>query len=385
MVNEFSKNYNGIILKQRNNYECPLIFICAIPAKDIKEWVDVIPTREKKGAIQRILSDAHVRSIKNYISASPKNIIPTTITIAIPSEYEVIDHSLGDQCSLKTLKITMVEGQKSKPALLIDGQHRLEAMTRVEEEIPLICTIILGANDLERAINFVVINNKAKRVPTDLVKAIVSELDEVEKEDFKTRVTSIGLSLGDYNNALIILSLSDTSPFNGLLDWETNRDGQRLIKPLALEMALRLVRNDLNTESELDVDESLEILSAMWRGIKKAPGYDNIWLNNDSNLLSKASLVATTEFLIERINQKIEDGEIDPTEIQGVEQYSTELMSKIPSEFWTTKWEVKSLDTSAGRGLIRDALSKIRTNISRGMAEPFNKIDLFTPPSSEEQ
>lgn len=385
MVNAFLENYDGIILKQRNNDECPLIFICAIPAKEIKQWVDVIPTREKKGAIQRILSDAHVRSIKNYISASPKNIIPTTITIAIPSEYKIIDHPQGDQCMLKTLQISMVEGQTSKPALLIDGQHRLEAMTRVDEEIPLICTIILGANDLERAINFVVINNKAKRVPTDLVKAIVSELDEDERQHFKTRVTSIGLSLGDYNNALVILSLSDFSPFKGLLDWEANREGQRVIKPLALELALRLVRNDLNTENELDVDEALEILSAMWRGIKQAPGYDNVWLDAESKLLSKASLVATTEFLVERFNQKIEEGEIDPTEIQVVEDYSRDLMSKIPGEFWTTKWEAKSLDTSAGRGLIRDALSKIRTNISRGVAEPFNKIDLLTPANHEEQ
>lgn len=384
MIGSFLENYDGILLKQRSNEECPLIFICAIPAKKIKQWVDVIPTREKKGAIQRILSDAHVRSIKNYISASPKNIIPTTITIAIPSDYTIIDHPEGGQCMLKTLQISMVEGQTSKPALLIDGQHRLEAMTRVDEEIPLICTIILGANDLERAINFVVINNKAKRVPTDLVKAIVSELDEGERDHFKTRVTSIGLSLGDYNNALIILSLSDFSPFQGLLDWEANRAGQRVIKPLALELALRLVRNDLNTENELDVDEALEILSAMWRGIKQSPGYDIIWLNDESKLLTKAPFVATTEFLVERLNQKIEDGEIDPTDIQAVENYSTDLMSKIPGEFWTLDWGPKSLDTSAGRALIRDALSKIRTNVSRGIMDPFNKIDLLTRANNEE-
>ena len=199
----FEKEYEGLLINQRNNNECPKLFVSAIPVGELDKWVDVVPTREKKGAVQRMLSIAHVRSIKNYIDASPNNIIPTAITIAIPEGgYKSIPIN-------NPAKLTIKVENGNKPGLLIDGQHRLAGLLATNSDIPLLCTIILGANDLERALNFVVINNKAKRVPNDLVKAIVSELEPHQMDDFKNRITAIGLALGDYHNAVKILFLSE--------------------------------------------------------------------------------------------------------------------------------------------------------------------------------
>jgi DGQHR domain-containing protein len=382
MADILHKPYDGLTINQRNNADCPRIFVSAIPAIEINEWVDVIPTREKKGAVQRMLSDAHVRSIKNYINASEKNIIPTAITIAIPDGCYELEEVTGEIANLAKL-IVKVENN-NKPGLLIDGQHRLAGLLATDGSIPLLCTIILGADDLERALNFVVINNKAKRVPNDLVKAIVSELEPGQKVEFTNRITAIGLALGDYHNAVKILFLSEASPFFGIVDWDINREVEkRIIKPLALEQALRFVRNELIVESELDIDEVIEILSAMWSGIMKCSGYSEILLKPDSQLLSKAAFVATTEFLVSRLNQEIEEGSVNATDLSTVEDYCHGVIDKIPADFWIAEWKEKSLDTSAGRNLIKAALSQIRTNVGRKV-DPFTKVKLLQGDKDEE-
>lgn len=369
------KQYDGLIINQRNNAACPRIFVSAIPAGQINEWVDIIPTREKKGAVQRMLSDAHVRSIKNYLNASDKNIIPTAITIAIPQGCYELAEVTGVIANLA--KLTLKVENTNKPGLLIDGQHRLAGLLATDANIPLLCTIILGADDLERALNFVVINNKAKRVPNDLVKAIVSELETSQKIEFTNRITAIGLALGDYHNAVKILFLSEASPFFGIVDWDINREVEkRIVKPLALEQALRFVRNEMIVESELDIDEVIEILSAMWGGILKCEGYSEILLNPKSQLLNKAAFVATTEFLVSRLNQEIEEGKMNATDLSAVEDYCLNVIGKIPAEFWIAEWKEKGLDTSAGRNLIKSALSQIRTNTGRKI-DPFSKVNLL--------
>lgn len=375
MSEVFSQVFKGIFVNQRNNSESPKLFLTAIPAGVLKEWVAVVPTRTAPGGVQRMLSDAHVKSIKNFISADSKNIIPTTITIALAEGRYVCDIG-SDDSNLSILRIR-TDSENQKPGILIDGQHRLEAFFEVDASIPLMCTIILGVDDLERALNFVVINNKAKRVPSDLVKAIVAEMPSAQQEIFKSRVRAVGLSLGEYSNALKILSDDGSSPFKDIVDWDINRNGIRLVKPLALEQSLRTLRNDLMVEVEIDMDEAIEIIAAMWRGVKTSDDYVRHWSAVDSKLLGKAGLVSTTGFLIEKLNARTEEGLIDVTNLGEVEAYCEEIMDKIPADFWSLDWDEKGLDTAVGHKLIRAAISQIRANVSRNAADPYAKVNIL--------
>ena len=152
---------------------------------------------------------------------------------------------------------------------IIDGQHRILAFDSLENESPkLLACAVLGADALEQALHFVVINNKTKRVPSDLVKAIMAELSPEQRDSLKQRLTRVGITLGNFASALQVLDTDESSPFYQLLDWAINRDGIRRIKPAAIESSLRAIMSDLNGQFDKDVDDSLQILAAIWRGVK---------------------------------------------------------------------------------------------------------------------
>lgn len=63
--------------------------------------------------------------------------------------------------------------------LIVDGQHRLHGISEfLYEDLPVLVVCMVDASVQEQAFQFIVINNKAVRVPTDNVKAIIAHLDD---------------------------------------------------------------------------------------------------------------------------------------------------------------------------------------------------------------
>lgn len=382
----------GQIIYQRVSEDALPFFAFASTATEVLEWAAVERTQEKPGAAQRMKNNAHIKTIQAFIKASDENIIPTAVTLALrPDTYklevfEVEGVSISNSASFAQLRI-MPFSPDQKPALVIDGQHRLLALKELEEQPTLLVRAMLGADSLERALHFVVINNKTKRVPTDLVKAIVAELTPDQRDQLGSRLAKVGITLGNYAVALDVLNSEDFSPFAGLLDWDKNRKGPdfRRIKPNALEGSLRAIIADLHTNEGINVDDAIQILSAMWRGVR------NSWDNNDvewtaadskdvtkhSKLVDKAGLVAVTEFLIQRLNMMAEEG-LDATDVVAVEDYCKKVMGTIPSRFWLMEWNEKQLDTSVGRGLIRQSLASIRTAVASHADDPLREAVLIS-------
>lgn len=384
------KTISGQLIRQRNSANAIPFFAFASTASDVLEWAVIERTKDKPGAAQRLKNNAHIKTIQAFINASEENIIPTAITLALKpgtyklEEFSVTDCEMPEGATLAQLTLKRF-GKDDKPALIIDGQHRILALDALDEQPTLLVCAMLGADDLERALHFVVINNKTKRVPADLVKAIVAELSPNQRNQLKTRLARVGITLGNYAVALDVLNSEDFSPFAGLLDWDINREGKRRIKPNALEGSLRAIIADLQTSEEIDVDDAIQILAAMWRGVRDS--WDNAefeWTaahksdaTKHSKLVDKAGLVAVTEFLIERLNMMSEEG-LDTTDIVEVESYCKRVMSAIPTRFWLMEWNEKQLDTSVGRGLIRQSLSSIRTAAAAGADDPLREAKLVS-------
>jgi DGQHR domain-containing protein len=381
--------YDGILIKQRSEGQSLDFFAFATSARDILSWADIVRTAEMHGAAQRLKNDAHISAIKGFMNASPENIIPTTVTLAVSPGKFSISEVIHNHENVSLAKMTIEVEDDEKAAFVIDGQHRLLAFAELESMHPLLACAILGANELERALHFVVINNKTKRVPSDLVKAIVAELTGSQKEELKNRLTRVGITLGNYAVALNVLNTSETSPFRNLVDWDINRgiNAIRRIKPAALEAALRTIISDLRSSIDIDVDDAIQILSAIWRGVRDAWNSENVtWSaasdteNQHSKLVDKSGLVAVTEFIVERLNHKLEDG-FDVNDLVSVEAFSKSIMLPVPSRFWSIKWTETGLDTSAGRSLIRQSLAEIRTAAANRVDDPLKGAVLV--PSSE--
>jgi len=313
-----------------------------------------------------LFSASHAKSIENFL-LDGRNVIPTAVILALPKgtysveKYQVEGVRLSPGTSFA--KLTIKKTGKEKVGTVIDGQHRLLALK--DKAAPLLISVLLGVDETEEALQFVVINNKAKRVPADLVRAIIVEMSPSGRVKFEERVGRIRLSLGNYHTALKILFTDADSPFNGIIDWDLNREGDRIVKPLAIETALRRIILDLKVP-DLELDDALMIFSALWRGVKLAYQNDEgVWGEPPSKLLSKAVVVALTEYFVTRINLKIEEG-FDPADSEAVSSYARSTISGVPAEFWLTNWERKSLDTSAGRELIMQAISRMKRAESMG-------------------
>jgi len=389
-MNTTMKTISGQLIRQRDSEEALAFFAFASTAREVLEWAAIERTNEKAGAAQRLKNNAHIKTIQAFIKASEENIIPTAVILAIkPGTFEIDEFTVEDcdmphGTSFAQLTINTFE-KENKPALIIDGQHRILALETLEENPALLICAMLGADDLERALHFVVINNKTKRVPADLVKAIVAELSNQQREHLRLRLAKVGITLGSYAVALDVLNSEESSPFAGLLDWDINRKGNRRIKPNALESSLRAIIADLHANEEIDVDDAIQILSAMWRGVRDSWNDPNVkWTassNKDatkhSKLVDKAGLVAVTEFLVQRLNIMSEEG-LDTTDIVAVEGYCKKVMESIPSRFWLMEWNEKQLDTSVGRGLIRQSLASIRTAVASKADDPLQEAVLVS-------
>ena len=61
----------------------------------------------------------------------------------------------------------------------IDGQHRLKGMSELAFNVEVPVSLFLSAPPLERAFQFITINNKANKVPTDNIKACIANFDAI--------------------------------------------------------------------------------------------------------------------------------------------------------------------------------------------------------------
>jgi DGQHR domain-containing protein len=364
--------YDGLLISQRTDPSALPFFAFAATAPEILSWASIQRTAEQPGAAQRLKNQSHINTIKAFMSASPNNIVPTAITLALrPGTFSLQRTTPVTGAGVELAKLTInIAPSAEKPAQVIDGQHRLLAFEDLAGSPPLLTSAILGADDLERALHFVVINNKSKKVPSDLVKAILAELSPENRTSLEERLAKVRISLGRFPAALMVLNTTPTSPFVNMLDWDVNRTGERRIKPQALESSLKVILAELRVPPDTDLDDAIEILIAMWRGVKAswelpAP----VWCAPESKLVQKAGLVAVTEYLVERMNFMIEEG-LDVTDPVKIEGFCRSTMEPVPERFWLTQWDETELDTTAGRGMIREALANIRTAAKTGAADP---------------
>lgn len=367
--------YVGLLVSQHGKKRgAPRFFVFVDSAASILAWAEIRRTAEVPGGAQRLFSQTHANSVAAFLE-HPKNIVPTAVTLAVkPGTYSLTSLELPPNGTLPTnVSLARLKLKKRSKGTIIDGQHRLFGLK--DEGVPLLGCVVLGADSVEEALQFVVINNKSKRVPPDLVKAILSELSEEERSTFDQRIARIHLSLGRYHTAIKYLNDDKDSPFYDLVDWDANRSGERRIKPLALETSLKVIVSSLKV-GVLDLDDAVDVLSALWRGVKAAYTGTMVWADESSNLLLKAAIVAVTELLVARMNVRIEDG-FDVGNPEAISEFATNIMSTVPSDFWMRRWARKGLDTSAGRRLIQEALSDIRRATAQRHEDPLSTVEWF--------
>jgi DGQHR domain-containing protein len=363
---EFS--YGALHCAQRKDSKAPTFLLFHASAADIASWADVhrLSDFDKTGA-QRPLRALKVAKVAKFLASDDRNTIPTAVVIALDATSATFEAAGESVCGELTLKVG--PGGK-KPGLIIDGQHRVFGALKFAAATHLTVIGVLGADDSERAFQFVVINNSATKVAKDHIKALNLQYDQTKLN--KRLVASAGVSMGVSDEKYNDLALLDGSaPFKGLIDWPTNKDG--FIAANALEGALAETKDRahlLGIEG-LEVDVLLQIWAKIYELRKElwtAPPKGTSSPPGTSRLLMKVSVYALTVYVLDSMvaKQRTADEPVDFTDVETLDSLVDKIVSRIPVQFWTTEWTAKELDTASGRKTVLDALGVIDSNVRYG-------------------
>lgn len=390
-----SRRYFGYMLRQRTDEQTIPFFVFQAKAKDIQAWAGIKRVPDVAGGTQRAFRESRARAIARFLQADSINTIPNSILLAFEPEttrLTSLDSTL-EECNLDVdlfngCREQMTWGilefefeddlpEHERPALIVDGQHRLNGMYEFEDEdIPVVIISLVDAPPKEQAFQFIVVNNKVVRVPTESAKSIIADLDDEDEDELGERLLKAGIKYKDISPILRDINDLETSPFRNLLDWSYNRDGIRLVNLTAIEQSLRYLRN-LFTFLDEDEDSLLEIFLAIWRSVKNQ--YPNLW-GEDNKFMKKVNINALNEFVTDRLKMAWEFGLLDIFDPDRVQEQTQRILDSIPGEFWEVDWDIRIQDNANVRNMIKDDLVQMTEN--RKLRKAWNR-DLKVVTSSE--
>lgn len=378
----------------------PRFCIFRAPVGEILRWAAIHRlSKLNPNAIQREPKRARILGIKRFLVQDERNTIPAAVVVAlngvgiqplegcklVSSGAPVPTNTLQ---GLAQLLISVPDdGDLSQiPGLVIDGQHRLKGIAEFNPETSVNVVAILDTDTNEQAFQFLVINNKAAKVSTDHIRAMVG-LD-YEELLLSTRLQTARLNLDDNVRSVSVMDTDSESPFKGMIKWPLNMtyEGEKSknsgqIPPAAIEAAIGYIKS--KGIGDLDDPESVDqFFISAWSVVKSE--WAHIF-NKDSKLLDKVGIVCLTEFMTNQLrstslNRKTRFSMADP---EAVVANTKELLETLSPEFWIVEWKSTSYDTRAGRDQIVSALDRIHGNLSE--ERPWHtEVDIIKSPEVPE-
>lgn len=262
-----------------------------------------------------------------------------------------------------------------KPAIIVDGQHRVYGAASFTEKMKFSVNAIPDADWLEQVFQFVVINQKAKPIePAFLHSIIATSLTDDEIGTLYDRLRKSGVDV-DKAQFMNRINTDGDSPFKGMIDFEVEGSPGFLKFPgmSTLAKAFRNLKKDYPGLVPDGIDWSSEAhwiphFYAFWKGVKEyfVEKDERLWLepteNNPNNLLKIVTLQEIQRIVIESWADARLFKLVDP---QGTYVASKNFWEGFPSQFFSDEWKKKGLQTAVGRKYLSDAIQQTRRNIDR--------------------
>ena len=293
--------YSAIFSRQRDGVGLLLASFVA-PAGEIAAWAEVERLKHEGPGHQRLRNESRVRAITRFLDQDARNTIPTALVIAL--QLPGLEEPPIGECAT----IAIPDDVESPPGLVIDGQHRMYGADAHNPTFPLNVVALINPEDEEIAFQFLVINSKASKVPTDHVKFLALRYAE---EALADRLKTARMALGRHTLVGVVDSSPD-SPFYKSVEWPTepsdaDADRTNLIRPASVEQAIAAIAKK-NLPELADDDSLIEFFFTLWWAVRDR--WPNLWTAN-SKLLQKVGLVTLTTFVIEDLVPLADRGELD--------------------------------------------------------------------------
>ncbi|MET3653116.1 DGQHR domain-containing protein [Dyella japonica] len=365
--------YEAFVFKQRGNAS-PSLALFYAPATEILEWaaIDRLAPKEK-GGVQRIENKARTKHLAEFFRRHEQNVIPTSVIVSL--EGVVVSEENGKT----VINFDVANDAAKKPGLVIDGQHRLLGMSQLDEPVLVPVVALLNVDDGEKAFQFIVINNKGQKVPTDHIRALRLDFKE---DSLNERLKSARLSVKDTYTSVGVANDSPESPFRGIVDWAKTPKEDRRVSAAAIEQSVHLLMN-AGDRLLADQDAAEDFFFSLWRLTKEvwprawevdSPYDDDV----ETHLLNKSSIIALTDLIKDYLVKwaSFPKASILLDEPETYQEHMKELLDLIAEDFWLVAWRLASLDTAAGRRAITEGLEQVIQN--RRAELPWNdKVSLI--------
>ena len=264
----------------------------------------------------------------------------------------------------------------SKPALIIDGQHRVFGAKDVSScPINLPVVLIPELPTSEQVFHFYVLNNKAKPLSaTELRRTISTSLSNEEINNLWKRFEDAGID-PEATRWTHKLDTDKTSPFAGLIDFgfgkgfiKENVAYQVVSKFANMPKKYKALTKGIKAWEEGN-DDRLDYFYAFWTGIKER--YSDAWaeavIAQNGQIFYKASMLVLQEYVLDCLLQQMHvrsmEGKGSILKDQDeLNKYIKAILTALPPAFFTTIWTQKQIDTKPGHKIIRSAIESIISN-----------------------
>jgi len=373
------KEYLGFKVKQRQAEQALSLFTFCASARDLMNWVGVRRNAEHEGGAQRYLAKTRVNAITRFLKVDEINTIPNSILIAFDrgiASFKSLENSLPAPMEAGELGLLSFDYDEStldseKPALIVDGQHRLYGIAEYDQEdIPLIVVALLDAAPIEQAFQFIVINKKAKSVETDTAKSILADFIKGDQQTLlnerlqKVRIVYEKTSLAQF------IDDDPLSPFYQIINFPhlqtDSNNGKRedlKVKDSTIENCLQYIRNRFESLLINDDDSLIILFLSIWDFV--AHYYPDLWRKN-SQFMSSVNLAVLNKFLTDKIAFAWSIDLIDtPLNLEQTTLVLQRSLVHIPQLFWEYDWG-RVEDNRHYRKILEESLQEIDMNIRTG-------------------
>lgn len=328
--------------------------------------------------IRQIDSPAH---LDVYLDAIAQKLFASEEAPSLPAAREAAEQSLRD-----------VFASLLRPAMIVDGQHRVWGAAECEREIPFAVVGLIDADWKEQVFQFVIVNKQARAITGEFLASIVnSSLTNREIEELEDRLDAAGLST--YETRMLRLMNDDPdSPFAGLVSKGLDETGNKITFKAAMALVRRWSKkmNDRDNayktlfkpglsganskEKQSDWEKRWkDFMFAFWHGIRNVYISEHLW-EPKTQLMFRATLESLQDNFLEK---KASAGGVVYTDPVQLRKDVEDFYQNVPGGFFHTEWKRKELLTKDGREVLRAALNAMRVPGTK-LKQIVDKRELFT-------